>query len=121
MDAEVMEDDLSITCPCCSAEIYFDQTGEPYADQPELAELAPNEFRGLAGLVSVDATAQWRKQDYQFNQQGLVLDAPTSTAHAEEEEQINEIELPTSDPELEKAIQTDLSKRNIKTKTKTTN
>ena len=117
-----------IVCPCCESILTIDDAGDVSYEEAELAELAPNEFRGLGGLVSVDARPQWRKQEYQYNQQGLVLgeqlceplDAPTFDAIAEEETEINEIELPTPDPDLEQAIKTDLSKRNIKTKTKTT-
>lgn len=110
-----------IVCPCCESILTIDDAGDVSYEEAELAELAPNEFRGLGGLVSVDARPQWRKQEYQYNQQGLVLDAPTSVAIAEEETEDDRTQVPTSDPDLEKAIQTDLSKRNIKTKTKTTN
>ena len=110
-----------IVCPCCEALITIDDAGDVSYEEAELAELAPNEFRGLAGLVSVDATPQWRAEEYKYNQQGQELIVPTFTAHAEEECEIPD-ETPNSlDPAIEEAIQTDLSKRNIKNKTKTTN
>ena len=114
----MMEEELTITCPCCSAEIYFDETGEPFSDGPELAELATNEFRGLGGLVSIDARPQWRQEGYAYNQQIV----PTFDAPVIEEEEVHEQVLPDADPELEEASHKDLSKRNIrKSKTKTTN
>ena len=88
-------------------------------------ELAENEFRGLGGLVSVDARPQWRQEGYSYNQQIV----PTFDAPVIEEEEVHEIPQdrnkgPISDPALEEASQADLSKRNIrskKSKTKTTN
>ena len=110
-----------IVCPCCEALLTIDDAGDVSFEVAEPEELAENEFRGLGGLVSVDAVGGWRKDEYRYNQQGLVLDVPTSDAIAEKGEEKDRTSLPISDPDVEEAAQADLNKRNIRSKkTKTT-
>ena len=103
-------DDLEIICPCCSSLIRFDDAGEPYAEEVVHADLKENEFRGLGNLVSIDATPQWRQQEYFHNQQikhqHVAAPAPEQTeqsTHFEHEQGIAE------------ALNEDLSNKGLKT------
>lgn len=64
---EVMED-IELTCPCCSALLGVDETGDlVLLEEPALE---PGVSRGIGGLTVVDADPRWRQQNYRFNQQG---------------------------------------------------
>ena len=68
---EVMED-IELTCPCCSALLGVDDTGDLFLlEEPPLE---PGVSRGIGGLTVVDADPRWRQQNYQFNQQGQAPD-----------------------------------------------
>ena len=125
-------EDLEITCPHCQSLILFDKDGEPYTETEE--PLEANQYRGLGGLISVDATAGWRNAEYRFNQQGQALSTDSSELTSANEE-INHEQVQDElviaetvaaegctseefvhDEELQEIIDTDLSNRNLKLK-----
>ena len=63
-----MTEDLELTCPCCSALLGVDDTGDLFLlEEPPLE---PGMSRGIGGLTVVDADPRWREKNYRFNQQG---------------------------------------------------
>jgi hypothetical protein len=58
-------DDIILTCPCCSATLRVDDAGELEV----VAELAANERKAATGLVVEEATPNWQLQNYFFNSQ----------------------------------------------------
>jgi hypothetical protein len=58
-------DDIILTCPCCSATLRVDDAGELEV----VAELAANERKAATGLVVEEATPGWQLQNYFFNSQ----------------------------------------------------
>jgi hypothetical protein len=102
---EVMED-IELTCPCCSALLGVDDTGDLFLlEEPPLE---PGVSRGIGGLTVVDADPRWREQNYGFNQQG------------KEPEHLIEFGFPNIsapaplDPLVEAAADKDLKQKGIK-------
>ena len=102
---EVMED-IELTCPCCSALLGVDDTGDLFLlEEPALE---PGISRGIGGLTVVDADPRWREQNYGFNQQAqppenmIEFGFPSSTKPAD------------LDPLVEEAAEKDLKQKGFK-------
>ena len=102
---EMMED-IELTCPCCSALLGVDDTGDLFLlEEPPLE---PGMSRGIGGLTVVDADPRWREQNYSFNQQGkepehmIEFGFPSQTAPA------------PLDPLVEAAAENDLKQKGLK-------
>lgn len=99
-------DDIELTCPCCSAVLGVDDSGDLFLlEEPPLE---PGVSRGIGGLTVVDADPRWRQQNYSFNQQ------------AQPPEHMTEFGFPSPtkpadlDPLVEDAAEKDLKQKGFK-------
>lgn len=99
-------EDIELTCPCCSALLGVDDSGDLFLlEEPPLE---PGVSRGIGGLTVVDADPRWRERNYLFNQE------------AKDTEHMTEFGFPSStksaalDPLVEAAADKDLKQKGIK-------
>lgn len=94
-----MEDDITLTCPCCNSKLSIDDYGD--AVLVEQAELPRGSTRTHKGLVVVDADPDWREQDYLRNQQVRASAANTLRPPASFTKLVEELEAPTEPEPIE--------------------
>jgi len=113
---DTTDEPFEFCCPNCSAQLSFDDTGEPVViNEPELPR---GSTRTHKGLVVVDADPEWKEKDYLRNQQAKpvssALKPPTSfTKIVEEIELPNESEAEPQDPFVLEASIKDLQDKGI--------
>ena len=99
---------LSFDCPYCSKLITFNDEGEPIAEHIE--PIPVGKHKGLGGLVSTDASKDWRQTKYQTPSN---YKPPTkSLGTLPDINQVEEIvpfpDTPLTDDEVDKALVADI-------------
>jgi hypothetical protein len=109
----VGEEELLIQCPCCSAQLAFDEAGDPYVVEPK--PLGVGEHLGIRGIITEDADGgYWRQHQYLYGQVPVEgkqkFDFPTLHRALPTDEEAEPIE---PDLDVLAASHQDLKQRNI--------
>jgi hypothetical protein len=108
----VDEEEILLTCPCCSASLRIDETGDLEEVERHLDE---DERVGIRGLTVVEANPGWELRAYNNNQQqGGKYQPPAHMVPGKAGCIINEAPAPVEpDPVIEAANKADLRERNL--------
>jgi hypothetical protein len=101
----VDEDEILLTCPCCSSQLRIDDVGELEVVERHYEE---GEHAGIRGVTTVEANPGWKQYNYNYNQQQSgKYKAPEHMILGKAGAAVE------PDPEIEAVNNADLRKRNL--------
>lgn len=110
-----MEDDIEFTCPNCAAKLGLDEVGD--LELVNLPPARPGERRGLGGLQTIEADPGWQERSYHFNNGEKIQTqqmVEPGIAGAKPKRRRKKQPAAEMTPELQEAIDKDLSAKNLK-------
>ncbi len=110
-----MEDNIEFTCPNCSASLGLDEVGD--LELKAYPQSKPGQRTGLGGLQTIEADPGWQERAYHFNNVEKLakhqMQEP-SNAGADPKKKRTKRAAVRMTPELQIALDKDLSAKNIK-------
>jgi len=111
-----MEDDIEFTCPNCAAKLGLDEVGD--LELVNLPPARPGERRGIGGLQTVEADPGWQERAYHFNNgekiQNHQMEQLGQAGAPKPKRRRKKQPAAEMTPEIQEAIDKDLSAKNIK-------